>query len=136
MKHPSAFAKTTPDKIAYQMADGSASLTFAELDAVSNRGAQAFRALGLGQGDHVAMLFENNLDFVGLKWAAQRSGLFNTAISRHLSADEIAYIVGDSDARVTIVSAKYADLLPALQAACPDVRFFLCGPGVEPALDW
>ncbi|WP_158967081.1 acyl-CoA synthetase [Chachezhania sediminis] len=136
MKHPSAFAKTTPDKIAYQMADGSGSLTFAELDAVSNRGAQAFRALGLGQGDHVALLFENNLDFVGLTWAAQRSGLFYTAISRHLSADEIAYIVVDCDAKVTIVSARYAELLPALRAACPEVRFFLCGAGVPADLDW
>ncbi|MBB95484.1 MAG: acyl-CoA synthetase [Rhodobacteraceae bacterium] len=136
MKHPSGFARTTPDKIAYRMAGSGQTLTFAELDAVSNRGAQAFRKLGLGQGDHVALLFENSLDFVGLTWAAQRSGLFYTAISHHLSADEIAYIVGDCSAKLAIVSVKYAGLVPALQAACPDVRFFMCGEGAEPARDW
>ncbi|MEC7257248.1 MAG: AMP-binding protein, partial [Pseudomonadota bacterium] len=136
MKHPSAHALTHPDKLAYVMAGSGESLTFAQLDAVSNRGAQAFRALGLGQGDHIALLFGNNLDFVGLTWAAQRAGLFYTAVSRHLSADEIAYIVGDCDAAVTIVSAKYAHLLPALQSACPKVRFFVCGAGAAEGQDW
>lgn len=136
MKHPSAFATTQPDKIAYLMAGSGQSLTFAQLDAVSNRGAQAFRSLGVAAGDHIALVFENNLDFVGLTWAAQRSGIFYTAVSHHLTAEEIAYIIGDCDAKVAIVSASFRDLLPALQAACPDVRFFLCGDQVQSNLDW
>jgi len=136
MKHPSAFAKTQPNKIAYRMAGSGETLTYAELDALSNRGAQAFRALGVGPGENIALLFENNLDFVGLTWAAQRSGLFYTAVSRHLSIEEISYIVGDCAAKLMIVSGKYAEMLPALRAACPDVRFFLCGGTDDPALDW
>ena len=136
MKHPSAFAQTHPNKLAYLVAETGDSLTFAQLDALSNRGAQAFRDLGLGQGDNIALLFENNLDFVGLTWAAQRAGLFYTAVSRHLSADEIAYIVGDCDAKVMIVSAKFAGLLSALQSACPDVRFFICGDDAPAGQDW
>ncbi|MBY6159116.1 acyl-CoA synthetase [Pseudooceanicola nitratireducens] len=136
MKHPSAHARTHPDKIAYLMAETGDSLSFAQLDDLSNRGAQAFRALGLGQGDHIALLFENSLDFVGLTWAAQRAGLFYTAVSRHLSPDEIAYIVGDCDAKVMILSAKYADCLGTLEAACSDVRFFVCGAGAPAGQDW
>lgn len=136
MKHPSSYAKSTPNKIAFQMAESGETLTYAQLDAVSNRGAQAFRQLGLAQGDNVALLFENNLDFVSLAWAAQRSGLFYTAVSHHLSADEISYIIGDCDAKLMIVSTKYDDLLPQLQAACPDVRIFLCGPEAPEDLNW
>ena len=136
MKHPSAFARTQPDKIAYQMAGSGETLTYAALDDRSNRGAQAFRALGVAQGENIALLFENNLDFLSLVWAAQRSGLFYTAVSRHLTASEIAYIVGDCGAKVAILSVKYADLLPALQAEIPDVRFFLCGEAVAEDLDW
>ena len=136
MKHPSAHAKAHPEKTAYLMAETGDRLTFARLDEISNRGAQAFRALGLGLGDHIALLFENSLDFVGLTWAAQRAGLFYTAVSLHLSPDEIAYVVRDCDAKVMILSVKYADCLPLLESACPDVRIFVCGPGAPKDRDW
>ncbi|OWU83470.1 acyl-CoA synthetase [Oceanicola sp. 22II-s10i] len=136
MKHPSAFAATQPDKVAYRMAESGATLTFAELDRLSNRGAQALRHVGVGQGENIALLFENNLDFLALCWAGQRAGVFYTAISRHLTVDEIAYIVRDCSAKVMIVSAKYAGLLPELRAQCGDVRFFVCGETSQPDLDW
>ncbi|NTE68205.1 acyl-CoA synthetase [Agrobacterium tumefaciens] len=136
MKHPSGFARIQPDKIAYRMAESGETLTFGQLDALSNKGAHAFRHLGLAPADHIALLFENSLDFIVLTWAAQRSGLFYTAVSSHLSADEIAYIVGDCDAKVVVISSKYADMLPALQTALPSVRFFLCGACSDAYLDW
>ena len=74
LKHPSGFAQVTPDKVAYRMAGSGETLTYRQLDQRSNQGAQALRALGVGQGDHIALLFENSLDFVVLTWAAQRSG--------------------------------------------------------------
>ena len=46
MKHPSFHARRTPDKIAYVMAGSGETMTYAQLDARSNRGAQALRALG------------------------------------------------------------------------------------------
>lgn len=136
MKHLSYFARTTPDKIAYRMARSGAVITYAELDSASNRNAHAFRALGVGQGGNVALLFENRLDFMALAWAGQRSGVFYTAISTHLTVAETAYIINDCEATVAILSDSYADLLPALQAACPKARFFIAGVTSDPALDW
>lgn len=136
MKHLSHFAKTTPDKIAYRMARSGETITYAELDRASNRNAQALRSLGVGQGGNVALIFENSLDFMALAWAGQRSGLFYTAVSTHLTAPEIAYIVNDCEAKVTILSDKYLDLLPDLQAACRKTRFFVSGRAPDPALDW
>lgn len=136
MKHLSAFARSHPDKIAYQMAGSGETLTYRDLDALSNRGAQALRALGVQQGDSIALLFENRLDFLGLCWAGQRSGVFYTAISRHLSESEIAYIVNDCGAKVMVLSDKYADMLPRLRADCPDVRLFVSGACDDPDLHW
>jgi long-chain acyl-CoA synthetase len=82
MTHPSIHAKTTPDKIAYQMAGTGKAITYRELDELSNQGAHLFRSLGLKAGDHIALLMENRLAFMELCWAAQRSGLYYTAISR------------------------------------------------------
>ncbi|WP_290685867.1 MULTISPECIES: acyl-CoA synthetase [unclassified Haematobacter] len=136
MKHLSHFAKLTPDKIAYRMARSGETITYGQLDRASNRNAQAFRALGVGRGGHVALIFENRLDFMALAWAGQRSGVFYTAISTHLTVPEIAYIITDCDATVAVLSDTFDHLLAELQAACPQTRFFIAGNGTDPATDW
>lgn len=114
MTHPSLHARTAPDKIAYQMATSGEALTYSELDERSNRGAQLFRSLGLGAGSHIALLMENRLEFMEICWAAQRSGLYYTAISRYLTKDEIDYIVADCGAKVLITSDKCIDVVADL----------------------
>src|SRR4029079_9928006 len=84
MTHPTVHARTHPDKIAYQMAATGKAITYRELDELSNQGANLFRSLGLKAGDHIALLMENRLAFMEICWAAQRSGLYYTAISRYL----------------------------------------------------
>ncbi|NVN87753.1 MAG: acyl-CoA synthetase [Rhodopseudomonas sp.] len=125
MTHPSIYAKTQPDKIAYQMADSGKAITYRQLDELSNQGAQLFRALGLNAGDHIALLMENRLAFMEICWAAQRAGLYYTAISRYLTPDEIAYIVKDCGAKVVITSPKGGDAIAPLIAASPGVAFFM-----------
>jgi long-chain acyl-CoA synthetase len=109
VRHPKHFAKTSPDKIVYQMIGSGKSLTFAELESRANQSAHALRALGLSVGDHIAFLLENRLEFMEICWAAQRSGTVFTAISRYLTADEATYIAQDCGAKVFITSDKYAE---------------------------
>ncbi len=94
---------------------------------MSNQGAHLLRSLGLKEGDHIALLIENRLAFMEICWAAQRSGLYYTAISRYLTQDEIAYIVKDCGARVVITSPKCADQIKALvteYSRAPDAPLF------------
>ncbi len=86
MTHPSIHARAQPNKIAYQMAGTGKAITYRELDELSNQGAHLFRSLGLKAGDHIAFLMENRLAFMEICWAAQRAGLYYTAISRYLTA--------------------------------------------------
>lgn len=115
MTHPRHHAKTTPDKPAIVMAETGETVTYRELDAISNRGAQALRALGVCAGDHVAFMLENRREFMEFCWAAQRAGVYYTAISRYLGAEEAAYIVENSGAKVFIAS-------PALGGMTADLR--------------
>src|ERR1700746_2441100 len=62
---------------------------------------------------------ENRLAFMEICWAAQRSGLYYTAISRYLTQDEIAYLVKDCGAKVVITSPKCAEQLKGLVAGAP-----------------
>src|ERR1043166_7234601 len=119
MSHPSLHARTDPDKIAYQMAGTGKAISYRQLNELSNQGAQLFRALGLKARDHIALLMENRLAFMEICWAAQRSGLYYTAISRYLTKDEIAYIVRDCGAKVFITSPKCADSIKRLVSDAP-----------------
>jgi acyl-CoA synthetase (AMP-forming)/AMP-acid ligase II len=114
MFHPHHHARANPDKVAYRMAGSNKAITYRELDERSNRGAQLFRSLGLKAGDHIAILMENRLEFLEVCWAAQRSGLYYTAISRYLTADEIAYILKDCGARLLVTSPNCAEVVAHL----------------------
>jgi long-chain acyl-CoA synthetase len=124
MTHPSVYARTQPDKIAYQMAATGKAITYRELDELSNQGAQLFRGLGLKAGDHIALLMENRLAFMEICWAAQRAGLYYTAISRYLTKDEITYIVGDCGARIVITSPQHGEVIAPLVGTA-GVEFFM-----------
>jgi long-chain acyl-CoA synthetase len=110
--HPADHAARAPDKAAIIMAATGRRVTFAALEAMSNQSAQLLRSLGLARGDIVATLFANAPEVFAFGWAAQRSGLFQTAISNKLSQADIAYILADSGARLLIVSPDFADLAP------------------------
>lgn len=136
MDHPSYHAQQTPDKIAYQMAGSGKTLTYGELDRISNQGAQALRHLGIGPGGSIALLMENRLEFMEICWSAHRAGVFYTAISRYLQPDEISYIVRDCGAKVLIISGKYADQVPALKSALGDVAIYCVDAPPEGCADW
>ena len=112
--HPSTHAAATPDRPAIVMAGSGATLTYAELEARSNRVAQLLRAQGLVRGDTIAIWLDNCLDFLALCWGAQRSGLVFVAMSTKLGAEEAAYIVADSGAQAVFAGARFADLASAL----------------------
>jgi long-chain acyl-CoA synthetase len=137
MTHPSIHARSHPDKIAYRMAATGKAISYRELDELSNQGAHLFRALGLKAGDHVALLMENRLAFMEICWAAQRSGLYYTAISRYLKEDEIAYIVRDCGARAFITSPKCAEQVAGLNTGEPgEPLFFMVDEPLEGFRSW
>ncbi|MBV9331214.1 MAG: acyl-CoA synthetase [Alphaproteobacteria bacterium] len=132
--HPSIIVKQTPQKPAVIMAGSGATLTFAELEAQSNQGAHLFRKLGLVPGDGIAIFMENNLRFLEICWAAQRSGLYFTCISSRLTAGEIEYIVKDCGAKVFIAGETLAKVAEETAALISDVPRYMVGgtaPGYE-----
>ena len=110
MSHPSVHARTDPTKPALIVAETGETITYAELDARSNRAAQLFRARGLVTGDTIALALENTPEFYDIAWGAQRAGLFFVCISTKLTAPEMEYIVADSGAKLLVVSASLAEV--------------------------
>ncbi|WP_336205106.1 AMP-binding protein [Nonomuraea sp. LPB2021202275-12-8] len=128
--YPGAIAAVSPDKPAVIMAGSGQVITYRRLDEESNRLAHLFRAAGLRPGDHIAFMLGNHPLFLAIAWAAHRSGLYYTAISSRLQADELSYIVGNCGARVFISSADLADVATSITAATPGVELRLMLDGV------
>jgi acyl-CoA synthetase (AMP-forming)/AMP-acid ligase II len=120
--YPAVHARKNPDKPAYIMASSGETVTYGDLDARSNQAAQLFWSLGLRPGDHIAFCLENHPRFFEIAWAAQRSGLYFTAISTRLTPPEVEYIVDDCEARVLVTSAYLGEIAEALTDACPRVE--------------
>ena len=125
--HPGIHAAKNPDKPAYIFAASGETVTYGDLEARSNQGAQLFRSLGLAVGDHIAIMMENHPAFFTLCWAAQRAGLYYTAISYRLQEEEVAYIVEDCEAKVFITTHAQRDLAGRLAGRLNVHRFMLDG---------
>jgi fatty-acyl-CoA synthase len=95
------------------MAGSGRIVTYRQLNDRSNQAAQLFRRLGAKAGDHIAILMENNAEYLEVCWAAQRSGLVYTAVSTHLAPDEVAYILDNCDAVLLVTSRSLAGLAAA-----------------------
>ncbi len=128
--HPRAHAAAHPNKVAYRMAGSGEAITYGELERRANQGAHLLRSLGLKAGDHIAFIMENSIAFMELCWAAQRTGIYHTAISRYLTPDEIAYIVRDCGAKALIVTPQTAEQAAPL-AGQPGLALFMAR-GVRP----
>jgi long-chain acyl-CoA synthetase len=118
------------------MAGSGATLTYGELESRSARLAAALYGLGLRRGDVIGVLADNTAEVFVIYWAAMRSGLYFTAINRHLSAGEVAYIVSDSGAKVLLISGGLVDLSRQIIDAIPNsMRRYAFGsdlPGYAP----
>ena len=128
--HPGEIAQQYPDKPAYIMADSGEVVTYAELEAKANQAAHLFRKLGLKRGDHIAILLENHPRFLQICWAAQRAGLYYTAISWRLQQEEVSYIVNNCEAQVFITSHARKEVVQPLLENAPKLTALYMLDGV------
>lgn len=119
--YPGTHAATAPDRPAVILAETGVTLTYGDLDERSARLASALHGLGMRRGDVIAMLTDNVAEAFEIYWAALRSGLYVTAINRHLAVGEAAYIVRDSGARVLFASAGVRDLAQQMVSEIAEV---------------
>ena len=86
-------------------------LDYVELDARSNRVAQALRAAGVGPGERVAIIARNSPVFYELVFGCAKSGAILVPINWRLSPREVADILGDARPRLLLVGAEQQVLL-------------------------
>ncbi|MEM7412747.1 MAG: AMP-binding protein [Myxococcota bacterium] len=94
--------------------DGHLQRSWAELADRTTRLARWIHELGARPGDRIATLMGNRAECVELMLASIQAGVWLTPINWHLSQEEVAYVVADSDARVLFTDPDYAALAQAV----------------------
>jgi len=113
-------------------------MTWAEVGERARAQAAGLDALGIGQGERVAVVSQNSARLFTSFWGVSGSGRILVPINFRLAAAEVAYIVEHSGARVLIVDPELA---PALEGVEAEHRFVIGAEsdealyrfGVEPA---
>jgi len=115
-----AWAAEKPDARFITDPDGKTH-TWGKVNAQANRIVRFLRAQGLKAGDAVALVCSNRAEFVEVLAATLRAGWRITPVNWHLTADEIAYIVNDCEAKAAFFDARVA-VSAEVAAQCPDLK--------------
>jgi fatty-acyl-CoA synthase len=116
-----------PDKqaIIYRGPDQRSSISYARLDALSNRLANALLGLGLGKGAKVSMLSRNLPEYGAVFFGVARTGYVLNNVSILYAPDELAWTLNKSDTEVLIFDAALAEKVAAVRASCPQIRRYV-----------
>ena len=125
-----------PDKVLYRQwetgataedsAEGAAwrDYTVAQVIALAARWQQAFRARGFEKGDRIAICLKNSVQWVAIDQAALGMGLVVVPLYVIDNAENIAWCVGNSDARLLVLDTARA--LPRLRELMPSLPPVVC----------
>ncbi|GAB5487842.1 MAG: AMP-binding protein [Parasphingorhabdus sp.] len=127
--YPGEQVKTRRDQPAFIMAESGETVTYGELDERSNRIAHLLREQGLKRLDHYAVFMENHVRYLECCSAGERSGLYYTCINSYLTAEELAYIINNSQSQVVFTSEKKREIALAAIKDCPNVKLVVIVDG-------
>nr|QRW40790.1 hypothetical protein [bacterium] len=123
MTLPDVLARTVerrPDAVAVE--DGHGSLTYAELDAASNRLARELIARGLGPEDTVAVALPRTADAIVAMVAVLKSGAAYLPLDPGHPVDRLRQVVADAGPRLAVTTGAPALGVPELGLDDPRVR--------------
>ena len=107
-------AARVPDRLG--LACGATRWSYRAFHAASERLAAGLAGLGIGRGDRVAVLARNSHGFVALRFALMRLGAVMVPINFMLQADDVAFILNHSGARMLATDSGMADVARAAAA--------------------
>ena len=101
-------AALSPDKtFLFSEQDGRA-FTYKRFDRLVNRAANMLAARGVGRGDAVSLLMPNSAEYVVAYFACFKTGALAGPVNSLLKPDEMAYVVGNSDASALLYGSEFA----------------------------
>jgi long-chain acyl-CoA synthetase len=105
-----------PDRaFLFSEADGRR-FTYSEFDAAVNRAATMLYIHGIRKGDTVSLLLPNSAECVVAYFACWRMGAVAGPINSLLKADEISYVISNSEAKAILLSSEYLPIVDTIRS--------------------
>ena len=104
-----ALAERHGDRVA--LVDERGRTSWTALDERVNRLVHALRAAGLQAGDTFALVARNSREYFEVYLAAAHAGMMYVPVNWHWTADELAYVLDDSDAKAVVADAMFAPMV-------------------------
>jgi acyl-CoA synthetase (AMP-forming)/AMP-acid ligase II len=129
-------AQAQPDKVAV-IVDGSggahpSQTTFAELNATVNLLANGLHDAGARSGERLVWCGPNATEVLVTIHAARKLGLVAVPLSYRFNAEEMAYVIDNSEATTVVVDAEQARLVAEVRTEIPHVRSVIVYGGDVP----
>jgi fatty-acyl-CoA synthase len=128
---PLEFARRTrtlyPEREA--VVDGDLRLNYEEFFDRCDAWSSALQAVGVKQGDRVAYIAPNTHAQLESFYAVPQIGAVLVPLNYRLTADDFAYMIEHSGARVVCADADYLETVDGIRSKIPDVSFFVALSG-------
>jgi len=115
------------DRMAYH--NMGAELTYAELDYLTRNFAAALQNMGMQQGDRIALMMPNILQYPVALFGALRAGLIIVNTNPMYTARELRHQLVDSGAKAIVVVENFASVLESVRDEVPLEHIITTGVG-------
>jgi acyl-CoA synthetase (AMP-forming)/AMP-acid ligase II len=119
-------AASRPAQLA--VVDGDRRFTYAEFNAYVNRIAHGLAALGYQRGAALALASGNSADFLAVYFACAKLGVVCVPVNLGWRPDEVAYVLGHSQARGIVVESQLVTAMQDAVAKVPEVTDVIVVP--------
>lgn len=109
--------------------DGELRLTYKQFFDRCDRWSSALQAFGVGPGDRVAYIAPNTHAQLESFYAVPQIGAVIVPVNYRLIADDFAYIINHSGARIVCVHSDYLDAIDGIRSQSPSVTHFVALEG-------
>src|SRR5437870_2012272 len=112
--------------------DGNVRLTYKQFFERCDRWSAVLQRLGVKRGDRVAYIAPNTHAQLESFYAVPQIGAVLVPINYRLTADDFAYIIEHSGARVVCADIDYLERVDGIRSKIPDVSAFVALGGSKP----
>ena len=117
------YAQAHPDKPA--LVEAERTLTWGEFFRTRNRLAHSLASVGIGAGQHAVIYAHNSADNILATQALRALGAVAVPMNHRLTAEEVTYILDNSDAAAVLVSDGFLPMAERVRGAASRVKHWI-----------